>query len=287
LMAKEIAVGRVTEWGGLKLDLSGNLDVPEMIHFKKVNDERKRFEKVHKAYGEAAFNWEAPWDVSPSAHYMMGGVRIDRHGRSSLKNLYAVGEVAGGVMGANRLGSTSLTDVFVMGMVVGEEAAKSAVESGTKEIKKSLIIKEVEKMEGFFGKKGANRPIKIERELQKIMRENGGIVRDEPRLNYALSKIESMQEQMEHDVSISTIRRYNREFLDLIELKNMLILAKIIVVCAIMRTESRGAHLRLDYPAKDDVNWLKNIIVFKEDGKYKTSLSNINAGEIRGGAKTG
>lgn len=287
LMAKEIAAGRVTKWGGLKLDLSGNLDVPEMVHFKKVNDERKRFEKVHKAYGEAAFNWEAPWDVSPSAHYMMGGVRIDRNGHSSLKNLYAVGEVAGGVMGANRLGSTSLTDIFVMGMVVGEEAARSAVESRSKEIKKSLINKEVEKIESLFGKKGTNRPIKIERELQKIMRENGGIVRDEPRLNYALNKIESMQEQMEHDVSISTIRRYNSELIDLTELKNMLILAKIIVICARMRTESRGAHLRLDYPDKDDANWLKNIIVFKEDGEHKTSISEINAGEIRGEVKTG
>jgi succinate dehydrogenase/fumarate reductase flavoprotein subunit len=174
-----------------------------------------------------------------------------------------------------------------MGMVAGEEAARSAVESRSKEIKKSLIIKEVEKIESLFGKKGTNRPIKIERELQKIMRENGGIVRDEPRLNYVLTKIESMQEQMEHDVSISTIRRYNSELIDLIELKNMLILAKIIVICARMRTESRGAHLRLDYPDKDDANWLKNIIVFKEDGEHKTSISEINAGEIRGEVKTG
>jgi len=285
LMAKEIAAGRITKWGGLKIDLSENLDIPEMIHYKKVNDERKRFEKVRLAYGENAFNWKEPWDVSPSAHYMMGGVKIDPEGRSSLKNLYAVGEVAGGAMGANRLGSTSVADIFIMGMGAGSESARCATRSENLEIKKSLIAEEVERVEGLFGKKGTRPPIKIKRELQQLMRENVGIVRDEKRLSYALSEIDRMQDEMENDMCTSDIRRYNTDFLDAVELMNMLTCAKMITTSAKMRNESRGAHLRLDFADKDDANWLKNIVIWKEDGQMRTLVSEITAIEIYEKAK--
>lgn len=280
LMAKEIDAGRVTKWGGLKLDLSGNLDVPEMIHYKREQDERQKFEKIRRGYGERAFNWQEPWDISPSAHYMLGGVKIDSHGRSSLDCLYAVGEVAGGVMGANRLGSTSLTDIFVMGEEAGKEAARFSMRSTNKGISKSLISREVEKVEFVFGKKGNKRPITLKIELQRIMGENVGFVRDEKRLSFVLSEIDRLQEEMEYSVSISEIRRYNTEFLDAIELRNMLTCSRLITTCARIRKESRGAHLRLDYPENDDLNWLKNITIWKENGKLKTSLSDITAMEI-------
>jgi len=275
LMAQEISAGRTTEWGGLKLDLSGNLDVPEMLEFKRVRDEVNFFEKVRIAYGEKAFHWEEPWDVSPSAHYMMGGVKIDPNGRSNLRNLYAVGEVAGGAMGANRLGSTSITDIVAMGMVVGREASSSIKGVRKKTIKQSLISKEVKKVNSLFGRKGTKRPIKLERELQQLMRDSAGIARNEERLNHALSEIDRMQGEMEESLLVSPIRRYNTEFLDAVELGHMFACARMIVSCALLRKESRGAHLRLDYPDRDDANWLKNIIIQKVDGKGKTSLSEI------------
>lgn len=280
LMAKEILAGRTTKWGGLKLDLSANLDVQEMTHYKEVMDKRNRFEKVRKAYGEAAFNWEEPWDISPSAHYMMGGVKIDHNGNSNVKGLYAVGEVAGGAMGANRLGSTSIADVFVMGMEAGKKAAEFGIGSPKKQIRKSLIAMNVEKTEELFGKRGTKRPIKIKRELQQLMREHVGIARDEKSLTYALSEIERMEDELETEISISTIRRYNTELLDAIEARNMLNCAKMITYCARMRKESRGAHLRLDYPEKDDTNWLKNITVWKEGDRLRTSLSDAKAIEV-------
>lgn len=273
LMAKEITAGRATQWGGLKLDLSGNLGVPEMLSYKKMNDERKTFEKVREAYGEAAFDWKEPWDVSPSTHYMLGGVKIDQSGRSGLKRLYAVGEVAGGMMGANRLGTTSISDIFVMGEVAGRDAAGLSKESGIHPIRTSLIKREVEKFESLFGKKGENRPVKIKRELQRIMRENVGIVRDEKRLDHALSEIERLRQELETNTSISELRRYNTEMLDALELGNMLNCAKLIATGARMREESRGAHLRLDYPQKDDESWLKNITLWKEDGQLKALAS--------------
>jgi succinate dehydrogenase/fumarate reductase flavoprotein subunit len=275
LMAKEISAGKATEWGGLKLDLSGNLDVPEMLEFKRVKDEVNFFEKVRIAYGEKAFNWEEPWDVSPSAHYMMGGVKIDPGMRSSMKNLYAIGESAGGAMGANRLGSTSITDIFVTGMIAGKEASTSVKGQKTKVIKKSLISKEVKKMEELFGQKGKRRPIELKREIQRLMRENVGVVRDEERVSSALSHIDRMEEEVEKHLSVSSIRRYNTEFLDAIELKYMLTCARMIATCAGERKESRGAHLRLEYPDKDDTHWLQNIVIQKKDGGIETSFSQI------------
>lgn len=273
LMAKEITAGRSTKWGGLKLDLSGNLDVPEMLSYKKMNDERKSFEKVREAYGEAAFNWKEPWDVSPSAHYMLGGVKINPSGRSSLKRLYAVGEVAGGMMGANRLGTTSISDIFVMGEVAGRDATGFSKESESRPVRTSLIKREVEKVGSLFGKRGKNRPVKLKRELQQIMKENVGIVRDKKRLDQALSEINRLEEELETNTSISNVRRYNTEVLDALELGNMLNCARLIATGARMREESRGAHLRLDYPQKDDGNWLKNIMLWKEDGRLKAMTS--------------
>jgi fumarate reductase (CoM/CoB) subunit A len=275
LMAKEISAGKATKWGGLELDLSGNSDVPEMVQFKKINDEEKIFEKVRIGYGEDAFNWKKPWHVSPSAHYMLGGVKIDSCGHSSLKNLYAVGEVSGGVMGANRLGSTSLTEIFVRGIEAGKEAARFSIGSQHKGIKKSAISKEIGKVGGLFWKRGAKRPIEIKKELQRLMIENAGIVRDEKRLSFALSEIDRLETEMEKDVSVSKIRRYNTEFLDAIELRNMLTCARMIATCAQIRKESRGAHLRLDYQNQNDANWLKNITIWKEDTRLRVSMSDI------------
>jgi len=280
LMAQEISAGRTTEWGGLKLDLSGNLDVPEMLEFKRVKDEVNFFEKVRIAYGEKAFNWKDPWDVSPSSHYMMGGVKIDPHGHPSMKNLYAIGEAAGGAMGANRLGSTSIADIFVTGIEAGKEMSTWIKEREKGKISNSLISREVEKIEKLFGQKGPKRPIRLKRELQKLMRENVGIVRDGERLSGALSQIDRMEEEVENALSVSSIRRYNTEFLDTVELKNMLTCARMIATCALERKESRGAHLRLDYPDKDDDHWLKNIIIQKKEGKMETSFSEIEISEI-------
>jgi succinate dehydrogenase/fumarate reductase flavoprotein subunit len=137
---------------------------------------------------------------------MMGGVKIDPGMRSSMKNLYAIGESAGGAMGANRLGSTSITDIFVTGMIAGREASTSVKGQKTKAIKKSLISKEIKKMEDLFGQKGKRRPIELKRELQRLMRENVGVVRDEGRVSSALSHIDRMEQEVEKNLSISSIR---------------------------------------------------------------------------------
>jgi succinate dehydrogenase / fumarate reductase flavoprotein subunit len=128
-------------------------------------------------------------------------------------------------------------------------------------------------------KKGHKHAIKIKKELQQLMRENVGIVRDDERLSHALSEVVRMRDDLENDTFISGIKRYNTDFLDFIECKNMLTCAELISSCARLRTESRGAHLRLDYPNKDDTRWLKNIIVWKENHQIRTLLSDVNMTE--------
>lgn len=264
LMAREITAGRATPWGGLRLDLSANLDVTEMLAYKKANDERGTFEKVREAYGEAAFQWKDPWDVSPSAHYMLGGLKVDRVGRTSLARLFAAGEVAGGMMGANRLGTTSIADIFVTGIAAGREASQTAQGGGLAPPSKGIVENEVKRMEDLYGKKGRTRPITIMRKLQRVMIDHAGIARHEEGMRHALDQIEALQRELDQDASISPIRRYNTEVLDAVETRNMLVCARLITSCARMRKESRGAHLRLDYPRKDDEHWLKNLLVRKK-----------------------
>jgi succinate dehydrogenase/fumarate reductase flavoprotein subunit len=143
-------------------------------------------------------------------------------------------------------------------------------------IGKDLIAEEVRKVESLFTKKGNKRPIKIKKELQQLMREDVGIVRDERRLAHALSEIARMRDDLENNALISEIRRYNTDVLDTIELRNMLTCGELIAHSARSRTESRGAHLRLDYPNKDDAQWSKNIIIWKKNNQFKTLLSDVN-----------
>ena len=126
-MMEEIERGGATEHGGLLLDLRPNLQSPQGEIFvrsvKKMAGPVLR--TVRRAYGQKAANLEEPWGVLPSAHYCMGGIKTDEDCRSSVGAVYACGQAQGGVMGGNRLGSTSLTEVFVFGKRAGRTAARS------------------------------------------------------------------------------------------------------------------------------------------------------------------
>jgi succinate dehydrogenase/fumarate reductase flavoprotein subunit len=119
------------------------------------------------------------------------------------------------------------------------------------------------------------------------MRDDVGIVRDENRLSHALTEIDHLEEELERDVSISPIRRYNTELLDALELKNMLTCARMIATSARLRKESRGAHLRLDYPVKDDRSWIKNISLWKGKEQIETLVTDVAAPDIDGDGRKG
>ena len=119
VVALEIAAGNATDYGGLSLDLSPNLETPQGRDAWRKLTGIGVLDQAQAIYGQGAFRWEEPWDVAPTAHFSAGGVRIDAGCRASLEGLYAAGEVAGGVHGADRLGGTSLTEVFLFGWKAG------------------------------------------------------------------------------------------------------------------------------------------------------------------------
>lgn len=182
--------------------------------------------------------------VSPAAHYFMGGVKTDLDGRTSIKNLFAAGEVANvGVHGANRLASNSLLD----GLVFGCRAAR-AVKNRGEEPRPSCPVEKLEKLI----KSGENRlniP-EIHEQIQKMMWQNAGIVRDGQKLSQAFKFFENLLPKIK-------LNFFNQEEF---ELYNMVLAGWLITRAAFTRQESRGAHFRTDFPKKDDQNWRKHVI---------------------------
>lgn len=266
VMIEEIRRGGATEHGGLLLDLTPNVTVPEGEYFVALV---KKFggpflDIVRKAYGKKAADLEEPWDVLPTAHYNMGGVVTDEWCRSRVGALYACGQAQGGIMGGNRLGSTSLTEIFVFGKRAGTTAAREALSRSIAD--EAVAAEAVERLQSLSGRKGTHRPIHVKRELQRLMWDGVGPLRDGDGLKGAIEKIKNLKGQA-GDLNISATVRSNTEVLDAIELSHMLAAAEAICLSALGREESRGAHVRSDFPDTDDEAPIVNMVVEKKNGK--------------------
>jgi succinate dehydrogenase/fumarate reductase flavoprotein subunit len=274
VMMEEIRRGGATEHGGLILDLRPNIESPGgEIFFAMMKKLAGVFlDIVRKAYGEKAANLEEPWDVLPAAHYNMGGIKTDDWCRACIPGLYACGQAQGGVMGGNRLGSTSLTEVFVFGKRAGITAAREAK-------KRSFVEAEVakeplDKLESLSGSSGANRPVELKRALQRLTWEKVGPLRDGRGLGEALEQIRSLAKAAKN-LRVSKIKNYNSEVIDAIELVHMLASAEAIVVSALGRKESRGAHVRIDFPERENKLPVCNVLVGLKNGEYEARCAEI------------
>lgn len=189
--------------------------------------------------------------VSPAAHYAMGGVRIDYKGRTNVSGLFASGEVTSvGIHGANRLASNSLLD----GLVFGYRAAQTMNDySKGKSVQRVKRIKGKKKYEEF----DVSRLLTIKQELRDLMWQNVGIVREGKLMKEALKKSKGFYEEL----------NINSNNPNLIEVKNMILTARLVAEFAIEREESRGAHYRKDYPKTDDKDWKRHIIKSSENLK--------------------
>ncbi|MFP3064142.1 MAG: succinate dehydrogenase flavoprotein subunit [Sulfolobus sp.] len=203
--------------------------------------------------------------VRPAQHYYMGGIDVDITGKNSdLIGLFAAGEAACvSVHGANRLGSNSLLETLVFGRETGRavvEFLKSYTEPS------SDIDAEAEKAENSAyevvkKESGVHFGEVLER-LRDIMWDYVGVFRDENGLKTAISEIFKLREEAKNTYALDKSKVYNTEFYNALELKNMLDLALVIATTALNRKESRGAHYRLDYPKRDDTNWLKHTLAY-------------------------
>ncbi len=276
IMIEEIRRGGATEHGGLLLDLHPNVTEAGgelfLMLMKKMGG--PFLDQIRRAYGQKAVDLEEPWDVLPTVHYNMGGVKTDELCRSRIPGLYACGQAQGGVMGGNRLGSTSLTEIFVFGKRAGKTAAAEA--KAREFAEKRLLVESAEQLRSLFGRKGTHRPITLKRKLQQMMWDKVGPVREPQELEEALAFVRLLQQQAD-DVQISAARRFNSEVADAIELSHMLASAKAIALSALERRESRGAHVRADFSERDDAHPVFNVIVIRKNGRLDVRQAEVGS----------
>ncbi len=258
----EIKAGRGSPHGGVFLDIASRRS-PEYI--------KKRLPSMYHQFMELAEVdiTREPMEIGPTCHYVMGGVEVDPDSASSrVPGLYAAGEVAGGMHGANRLGGNSLSDLVVFGRRAGEHAAAYASEVG----ERRPVVPEEEVAAGVrtalapFDSGGRENPYRIQQELQDAMQDLVGIIRREHEMRLALKTIHDLRERSKA-LGVEGNRQYNPGWNLALDLRNMLLVAEAVALAAMERKESRGGHTRDDFPMTDYDFWGKrNVIVELADG---------------------
>ncbi|MEU0334809.1 succinate dehydrogenase flavoprotein subunit [Streptomyces sp. NPDC006193] len=214
-----------------------------------------------------------PIPIQPTAHYAMGGIPTNVMGEVLADNttvvpgLYAAGEVACvSVHGANRLGTNSLLDINVFGRRAGIAAAEYAAKADHVELPENPESFVVEQIERLRSSTGGERVAQLRRELQETMDANVMVFRTEQTIKTAVEKIAELKERYRNVAIQDKGKRFNTDLLEAIELGNLLDLAEVMAVSALARKESRGGHYREDYPNRDDVNFMRHTMAYREVG---------------------
>jgi succinate dehydrogenase / fumarate reductase flavoprotein subunit len=254
----EVREGRGTEHGGAYLDIS----------HKPAEYVKKKLPSMYHQFKELADVdiTKGPMEVGPTCHYMMGGIRVEAEGAATnVPGLYAAGEAAAGLHGANRLGGNSLSDLLVFGRRAGQAAAEyagrapgAAVDSSALEAAEREMLAPFERNRGEF-------PYEIHRDLQETMQTLVGIFRNEEDLRKALLNLERLKPRVEA-VRIDGSRMFNPGWHLTRDLRSMVLISEAVTRSALARRESRGAHSRIDYPQLDEAWGKKNNVVVDRDG---------------------
>ena len=249
-IVREIKEGRGSPHGGVFLDISWiKQKLPNAVEHIK----RKLPSMYHQFKQLADIDiTEQPMEVGPTTHYIMGGVRVGPDTQMSrLPGLFAAGECAAGINGANRLGGNSLSDLLVFGKRAGEFAAKFAKENSHGGIDIGKIDTVAQEALAPFERSGSENPYTIQKDLQETMQDLVGIVRTETEMREALEKIGNLKTRAEK-AAVTGNREYNPAWHTAIDLKNLLTVSEAIARTALERKESRGAQFREDYPNKEE-----------------------------------
>ena len=254
----EVREGRGSEHGGAYLDISHKpaeyvkQKLPSMYHqFKELAD-------VDITKG--------PMEVGPTCHYMMGGIKVEAEtGASSLPGLFAAGEAAAGLHGANRLGGNSLSDLLVFGRRAGLGAAAYADKAATTTIDDGQIAEAEHDMLAPFDRGESENPYTVHRDLQEVMQNLVGIFRVEEDMTKAMGELEKLKARAAR-VRVEGSRLFNPGWHLSRDLKSMLTVSEAVTRSAMARKESRGAHSRIDYPKLDEQVWGKQHNLITRDG---------------------
>jgi succinate dehydrogenase / fumarate reductase flavoprotein subunit len=252
-IVREIKEGRGSPHGGVYLDISW---IKQKLPNAAEHIKRKLPSMYHQFKQLADIDiTKQPMEVGPTTHYVMGGVHVDSDTQMSrVPGLFAAGECAAGINGANRLGGNSLSDLLVFGKRAGEFAAKFAKENSLGQIDR-LQTEQIENVArealAPFDRSSSESPYQVQKDLQDTMQDLVGIVRNESEMRQALEKIDGFRKRAEN-AAVSGNREYNPGWHTALDLKNLLTVSEAITRGALERKESRGAQFRDDYPDKDD-----------------------------------
>ncbi len=257
----ERAAGRASEHGGAYLDIS----------WRDEDEVKKKLPGMYHQFKELAAVdiTKQPMEVGPTAHYVMGGVKVDPYTQeTSVPGLYAAGEVATGLHGANRLGGNSLSDLIVFGKIAGVHAAEAAKEVGYfAGIDQSEIDEVVAETLAPLSREDGENPAKVVSDLREMMQNKAGIIRTRELLLDALADLDELSDR----ASITSPgggRTYNPGWHQALELSAMIDVSRMCALAALRREESRGAHTRDDFPETDHSHWGKvtSVISMGDDG---------------------
>jgi succinate dehydrogenase / fumarate reductase flavoprotein subunit len=259
---REVKAGHGSPHGGVFLDISW---IKQRISKSEEHIKRKLPSMYHQFKQLADLDiTKEPMEVGPTTHYMMGGIRVDGDSQmSNIPGLFAAGEAAAGLHGANRLGGNSLSDLVVFGRRAGRYAAEFAkANSATTIDDQQLQTTAAAALEPFERGPSGENPYQIQYDLQDAMQDLVGIVRTESEMEQALDKITELNQRAER-IGITGNREYNNGWHTAIDVPNMMIVSEAVTHAALLRKESRGAQFRDDFPNKD-AEWGKYNIVVKQ-----------------------
>jgi len=266
---KEILSGNAGPHGGIFMDATM---IPEEVYTKKLPTE-------WKLASRAGINLtQKKLEVAPSAHYYMGGIRIDEKCCTNIRGLFAAGECTAGVQGANRLAGNGLTEALVFGAISGQNAALYAANVQLPQYQKSYVKNQLYRSKEFSN--SGESTGKLKTRIQKILTQHIGVVRQKASLEKGIGLLKEI-----NSIKVNTTYgdKWNSKVLTSLSVQNMLLIGQAIALAALQRKESRGAHYRSDYPDIDNSQWKINLIVkLDEEGKLNISRK---AGTVQGGVK--
>jgi succinate dehydrogenase / fumarate reductase flavoprotein subunit len=248
---REVKAGRGSPHGGVFLDIAW---IKEKINDSEAHIKKKLPSMYHQFMQLAGLDiTKEPMEVGPTTHYVMGGIRVDADSQmTDVPGLFAAGECAAGLHGANRLGGNSLSDLIVFGKRAGEYAVKFARENGAVRFDGDQAKAAGQRAVAPFERVGGENPFTIHHELQKLMQDKVGIVRVESELEEAIAELAKLRERAGKSAPNGN-REFNPGWHTCLDLPNMLTVAEACAKSALERKESRGAHARADYLEKEPV----------------------------------
>ena len=265
-IVREIKEGRGSPHDGVFLDIAW---IKDRLPTAEDHIRRKLPSMYHQFKQLAGIDiTKEAMEVGPTTHYVMGGIRVDADTQmSNVPGLFAAGECAAGLHGANRLGGNSLSDLLVFGKRAGKYAAEFAMENGAGAIDEAQIESTATWALRYFESNGsvpaeAENPYRVQADLQDMMQDLVGIVRTESDLRKGVEGLQGLAERAQR-VSVPGNREYNAGWHTALDLRHLLTVSEAIALAALERKESRGAHFREDYPDKDENEARENIIVRK------------------------